>query len=219
MRTFTLSFVLMMGMLVARAQSFPVQFADAQGNVIADGTKLTLDKPEIEVSEFDDAILMPSGVYVLNTTSGEVACGTKYAITHISNGAFQTCFPVNCVMQKTTGSWTSEVGTLSANQLKDMLTEWLPVSAGSADAEFQLLTYKVNPVTKKYQVDQNGPQIQMHFVYDPSGIRAVDNTLGTVSSVAYYTLDGRRVAAPIHGLYLVRVTYANGVSKTTKQQF
>jgi len=219
MRVFTFPIFMLLGLLTANAQDFPIQFADAQGNIIADGTELTLDQPLVEESEFDDAILVPSGVYVLNTTDGEVACGTDYSVTHLSNGSFQTCFPLNCTMTKSTGNWTSEVGTLSAHQLKDMLTEWIPDAAGTADAQFQLLTYKMNPITKKYTLDKSGPQIKMHFVYDPSAIRALDSDRAAISSVAYYTVNGARVSVPAHGLYLVKTTYANGKTITTRHIF
>ncbi len=215
--TLVISFVLSVS--VAQAQDFPLQFADAQGNIFADGTELTLDKPIIESYGYGDEVMMPSGVYVLNTTADEVNCGTSYSISKFSNGVFQTCFPMNCVQRNGTGSWTSEVGTVSGNELKNMQTEWLPDAEGAVDTEFQLLKYKMNPVTKKYTVEANGPKIKMHFVYDTSSVRSTELSTDRIASVSYYSLDGRKVETPAHGAYVMKVTYSNGVTKTTKQIF
>lgn len=216
---FTLFISFVLGISRLSAQDFPLQFADSEGNVIADGTELTLNQPTVEVSEFDDAVMILSGVFVKNTTADDVPCGTEYSITQISNGDLQTCFPSNCIMRNKVGTWQSEVGIIPGNALKDMQTEWVPMDAGTLDAEFQLLKYKLNPVTKKYTVEDEGPTIKMHFVYDPAAIRNLDNTATAISSVTYYSLDGRQVAAPTHGIYLMKVNYANGRTETTKRMF
>ena len=201
------------------AQDFPLQFVDEAGNVVADGTVLTLDKPEAPEDEFDDGVMISSGLSVRNTSNEEVVCGTEYSITTMSNGVFQTCFPLNCIMRKETGSWTSETGALEAGVTKSMMTEWFPESAGKLDAEFQLLKYKQNPITKKFTLDSRGPKITMNFVFNPDAIRSVDTSEQHISSVTYFTLDGRRCMSPSHGTYIMKVTYSNGVCKTSKHIF
>ena len=71
---------------------------------------------------------------------------------------------------------------------------------------------------KKYVVDTRGPKVTMKFIYNPTGITTTDGS-SNIASVEYYTLDGRRVSSPTHGMYVSRVTYMNGVVKTFKQQF
>ena len=44
-----------------------------------------------------------------------------------------------------------------------------------------------------------------------------DDAEGDVVSVAYYTVDGVAVAAPVKGVNIVKTTYANGVVKTVKE--
>ena len=216
---FTLFISFVFGVSGLSAQDFPLQFADANGNIIADGTELTLDQPTVEASEFDDAVMILSGVYVKNTTANDVTCGTEYSITHYSNGDLQTCFPSSCIQRHGVGSWQSEVGVVQGNELKNMQTEWIPQDAGTLDAEFQLLKYKLNPVTQKYTVEADGPTIKMHFVYDPASIQSLDNKATAISSVTYYSLDGRQVASPTHGIYMMKVTYVNGKTVTTKHLF
>ena len=215
---FTLFISFVLGVSRLSAQDFPLQFADANGNIIADGTELTLDQPTFDASGFDDAVMILSGVYVKNTTANDVAAGTEYSITQYSNGDLQTCFPSSCIIRNKVGTWQSEVGIIPGNALMDMQTEWIPMDVGTLDAEFQLLKYKLNPVTKKYTVEDDGPTIKMHFVYNPAAIRTLDSKT-EISSVSYYSLDGRQVASPTHGIYLMKVTYANGHTETTKHRF
>ena len=216
---YTLTVVFLCSVLNVQSQDFPLQFADSEGNIIADGTVLVLNTPEVIEDEFDDGVIIPSGVYVKNTTADEVYCGTEYSISQISNGALQTCFPLNCIQRRTTGSWTSEVSALSGNMLKSMQTEWIPDAEGYLTADFQLLKYKLNPITKKYTEDSRGPKIQMRFEWNPSSIQLLENDLRNISRVEYFTLDGRKVQVPTHGVYVVRVTYSTGAVKTTRQLF
>jgi hypothetical protein len=214
-KLFTFIIPMLMGVPTLHAQDFPLQFVDSQGNVVVDGTVLQLTT--IEDLGYGD-VQIPSGLSVENKTSEEVTCGTEYSITALPNGAFQTCFPTNCVMRETTGSWTSETGTMKGNEKRNMLTEWLPISDGTTVAEFQLLKYKINPVTKKPSLDTRGPKVTLNFVYDPSHIHHTDVS-AAISTVEYFTLDGRRISHPSHGVYVSRITYVNGAVKTQKQQF
>ena len=53
--------------------------------------------------------------------------------------------------------------------------------------------------------------------HDAAGINALEGNESGVSSVAYFDLSGRRVAAPKQaGLYIKEVTYADGTKKGTK---
>lgn len=214
--TLTIAFICCL--VSVHAQDFALQFADSEGNIIADGTILTLNTPEEMEEEFDDGVIIPSGVYVKNITAEEIYCGTEYTISQISNGTLQTCFPLNCVQRRSTGTWKSEVGTLSGNVLKNMQTEWIPDAEGTLKAAFQLLKYKLNPITQKYTVDSTGPKIQMHYEWNPASIHVLDG-LHTISRVEYFTMDGRRASVPTHGIYVVRVTYSTGAVKTTRQLF
>lgn len=214
-KLFTLIIPMLMGVSALHAQDFPMQFVDTQGNVIADGTVLQLTT--VEDLGYGD-VQIPAGLFVENKTSDEVTCGTDYSITALPNGAFQTCFPTNCVMRETTGSWSSETGILNGNEKRNMLTEWLPISEGTAVAEFQLLKYKINPVTKKPSLDIRGPKVTLNFIYESSHIHSTD-VATAISTVEYFTLDGRRITRPTHGVFVSRVTYTNGAVKTQKQKF
>ena len=96
-----LAIIGLMTTLAMQAQSdFPLQFADKDGNVIADGSTLNITEAG------DDGfggVLMPSGLYVKNTSSDEVQCGGSFNVKLMSNGAFQSCFPSNCMQASKVG--------------------------------------------------------------------------------------------------------------------
>ena len=206
-----------MGLLAAlaiQAQSdFPVQFADKDGNIIADGT--TLNLTDYEADDFGD-VQVPTNLYVKNTTDGELHVGGKYTIVSLSNGAFQTCFPENCIRKSSTGKFETESGALAAGALKSMQTEWFPTAEGTAVVTYQLVTYKQNPITKEWKtVDQEGPTVTLNFTYSTSSISAQSSKL-QVQSSKFYDLMGREVATPAHGLFVKKSVYADGTTATRK---
>ena len=205
-----------MGLLAAlaiQAQSdFPVQFADKDGNIIADGT--TLNLTDYEADAFGD-VQIPTNLYVKNITDGEIHVGGQYNIVSISNGAFQTCFPENCIRKSSTGKFETESGALAAGALKSMQTEWFPTAEGTAVVTYQLVTFKQNVITKDWNIDKEGPTVTLNFSYSTSGIGAA-NTEKSVKSTAYYDLMGREVATPAHGLSVKKTVYVDGTTATRK---
>lgn len=214
-KLFTLCMALVAALAVQAQSDFPVQYADANGNIIPDGTILTLTE-YVEDELFDDDVQVPTNLFVKNMTDGEVQIGGKYTIQTLDNGAFQTCFPQNCVQKGAVGSYETGNGVLLADELKNMQTEWLPAAEGTCRVIYQLLTYKPNPVIpNKWTVDKEGPTVTLNFSYTPTGVAAA-KAGKTVSSVAYYDLQGRLLSTPAHGLCIQKTVYADGTSDTRK---
>jgi hypothetical protein len=197
-----------------QAQSeFPVQFADKDGNTFDDGSTLVLT--EYEADAFG-SIEMPTNLYVKNMTTESVQIGGIYTIETLDNGLFQTCFPENCVAQERTGTFETKSGTLGADELKNMQTEWMPMDNGKCVVTYQLVTYKQNTLTKEWSIDQHGPTITLDFTLIMNDIR----TAGTkVVSITYYDLTGQKTNRPKHGVYLQKIVYQDGSSKTLKKLF
>ena len=195
-KIFTLCFGLLAALAIQAQSDFPLQFADKDGNVIADGS--TLNITEAEDDDFG-GVLMPSGLYVKNTSTAEVQCGGSFTIQSMSNGAFQSCFPLNCMQASKVGSYSTQNGTVTAGELKTMATEWLPTAEGTCTVTYQLLTYKKNVITQKWNIDKYGPTVTLNFAYGTSGIDAAKVS----KSCIYYDMQGRRVVKPAKGLYIV----------------
>ena len=199
-------FTLCMGLIAAlamQAQSdFPLQFADKDGNIIADGT--TLNITTYEADDFG-GVQMPSGLYVKNISNEKVQGGGEYTIQSISNGAFQTCFPNNCVSKESVGTYTTGNGEFAAGVPKNMMTEWLPMADGSCQVVYQLVVFNQNPLTKEWSKDTSkiGPTVTLNFTYSTAGISIVEAGNDTKGKAAYYDLSGRRIEKPAKGLYIV----------------
>ena len=74
-KLFTLCIGLVAALAIQAQSDFPLQFADKDGNIIADGT--TLDITAYETDDFGD-VQMPSGLYVKNTSGEAVQGGGEY---------------------------------------------------------------------------------------------------------------------------------------------
>jgi hypothetical protein len=208
-KVFTLCLGLM-SMLALHAQSnFPIQFADKDGNIIADGTTLTIT--DYEEDEFT-GVLLPSGLYVKNITESEVQCAGAFTIASMSNGAFQSCFPVNCMQASAVGDYTTLDGPLAAGALKSMQTEWLPTAEGSCSVTYQLVTYKKNPITQKWTKDQEGPAVTLNFNYSTTGLQLSED----IQEISYFDALGRSVSAPTRGVFIQKTTYSDGRSIVRK---
>ena len=211
---FTLCLGLVAALTVQAQSNSPLQFADKDGNIIPDGTVCN-----ITAFQEDDwgGILVPSGIYAKNISGEEVQAGAACTITQMANGMMQICFPEQCISKFGAGSFVTGTGSLAAGELRDMQTEWLPNAEGTAQMTVQLVTYKENIDTEKWEKDVEGPTITLNFIYDTSGI-AASNIDEAGRSVHYYDVMGRHVDHPTSGIYIKKIVDASGKTTVRKTQ-
>ena len=219
MKRFTTLFLTLAACLGMQAQTdFLVQFADKNGNVIANGT--TLNLTEYETDGFGD-IQLPAGLYVKNTTSAPILVKGKYTVETLDNGIFQTCFPENCMTHNATGSYETQQGQLNASELRNMQTEWKPTAEGNCKLTYQLYYWGTNDFGGQSFVE--GPKVTFSFTYSKStDIDAAKSNVG-IRSITYYDLTGRPVAGaervPLaQGVYIRKVVHTNGTTAVSKYQ-
>lgn len=217
MYRFTTLFLTLAACLGMQAQTdFLVQFADKNGNVIANGT--TLNLTEYETDGFGD-IQLPAGLYVKNTTSAPIPVKGKYTVETLDNGIFQTCFPENCNTYDATGSYESQTGQLTTSELRNMQTEWKPTAEGQCKVTYQLYYWGTNDFGGQSFVE--GPKVILLFTYGKqAGIDAVISDVG-IRSITYYDLTGRPVVevggvTPTQGVYIRKVVHSNGTTIVSK---
>ena len=217
---FTLTLLLLAAALPSLAQGTDATFAfvDADGNQLGDGTTLTIvGKEEVVDDGFGQyaSIIVNSGLSVKNTTGTDAALKIAYTISHISNGAVQFCFPVNCLNHEETGSWVSDGTILKAGETSSLRTEWLPADVGhygEATVTYQVKVCEYNALLKSYTEIADGPTVTVSYVYqDEAAVTALNN--GEATPTARYTINGQRTDAPVKGVNIVRLS--NG--KTIKQ--
>lgn len=188
------------------------EFVDADGNVVPDGSIVTINKAIEEDDGFGGTFVqMPSGLYVHNTDD-DASLLVNYDLRRIDNGNFQICFPSSCISRSTKGSYKTTGGTLKADETRNLQTEWLPDSYGQCEAHLQIV-FCVD-LGKQFEEITNGPAITLRFVYaDPA---SVQSTVQVLRPVARYALDGTQLRSTQRGIQLVR--YSDGSVRKVVQK-
>lgn len=187
-----------------------VQFVDKAGNVVNDGAVINVD----EGKELFGDLQFPTGLYVKNVSEDDIYVGVSYEIKSIPNGAFQICFPQNCVQKDAVGKYSTPQGPLVAADKKDIQAEWIPDEDGfgTCTVELQVNIYTYNALTKRYILDENGPKITVNMNYkDPASVNGLE--ADKTKETAHYNLAGQHVSKGQKGVNIVK--YDNG--KTVKQ--
>jgi len=211
-RMFTLCWGLVAALFMQAQNDFPVQFVDKDGNIIADGS--TLERTAYVEDDFGE-VQMSALLWVKNFSNEPVQIGATYTIQTISSGAFQTCFPANCARKTATGTFTTGNDMLPAGLLKDMQTEWFPTAEGTCTVTYQLQTYYQN-FSGKWIAGDEGPKVTLNFNYNTSADVNQMETQKEIKSVDIYNILGQRIQELSQGLYIKKVTYADGTTKTRK---
>ena len=187
-----------------------VVFVDADGNIIENGTELTVTT--VEYDELTDDPFLPSGLYVRNDAGKVKQLKIEYTISEISGGYHQICYPGSCTTKSTTGSWAMPSDTGNPNPIKadvtaDLETEWYPSGEGNCTATYTLHIYQYN--SGSYDDEGYGATVTVKYVYDPAGVTSVTSD-EQVLKKTYYDLTGRQVSKPSGGVYIVRKELVSG---------
>ena len=189
----TLAAALFVGAMVVNADDIDhtFEFVDADGNVVADGSTLTLTK--VVDDEFIGTYIS-SGLYVKNTTNATASVAADYTLSALDNGTLQICFPTLCVAKTSTGSYTTATGDLTAGEKRNLSAEWIFSASGTCVMTIHL---KVMKKSAEYPYPSSvvayGPKVTMNFVYDPTGINSVSTDKTPTTNV--YDATGKLVVA------------------------
>lgn len=188
-----------------------IQFIDEQGNVVPDGSVIT-------VSTLDEEGQMVVPLYVKNTSDQKAGVSMYETIGAKPNGDWQTCAFGNCVMLSESGYSSSMVA--QPGYEGDIQTEWIPETGKYAEwtATLQIHLFNVISTTQFGVTIEKcgttlvgyGPTVTIRFAYtDPAGIDAAEAEAGIGRQ--YYNLRGQRTATGQKGMNIVRL--ANGSVK------
>ncbi len=185
------------------------EFVDADGNVIPNGSTVTIT----QYDEFDGS--MPTGISVRNTTGDYQASSLLIDISAMPQGKFQCCYG-NCIEW---GSATAEANSTAIvtnpSSTTSIMSEWYPEEGKYASwtATIQLQERKVDTVSQfgtthrqAGDVVGNGPKINVRFVYaDPTGIDAPE-AADKLQVVDRYNLSGQRLTHPSKGINILKLS-------------
>ncbi len=195
-----------------------LKFVTEDGAEIADGSTITATETETSIS---GNLKVISGVYVKNTTGNIVQCSVAMECTDIDNGSISLCFPDQCMTTDVNGmSFETAKGSVKANATQSLDTEWIPetsTSYGSATVKYTLKIWTTLGSGSK-STDMfvgNGPTITVNYILGTTGI---NNTVSDkqTTSTEYYDLSGRKIEAPVKGVYVKVSSYSDGTKKSEK---
>lgn len=213
-KIFTFCLSLLVGCIAAHAQiSTPVdetiQFVDAEGNVIPNGTRVVRNTV-IDGCIYADVFIAnkseTAAFYKLTGTIKSIS-NAQAQCCHAPTGQNGTCFPLN----NEGATFTTNAFACPVDSVYDTLAEVFVGDNSSCEMELQLTKYDVEigeagamPGATAYP----GPKITVFFTTDPAA--GIDGVTTTESNeiVARYTLDGQKLSAPQKGINIVK--YADG---------
>lgn len=182
------------------------EFVDESGNIIADGSTITVD--QMESDGFDIFMSVPVGVKATTETT-DGGC-IKVIADNLPNGSFQICSFGNCVKTSTPGTFYSAKGALRAIDEATIAAEWMPLDYATWTLTLQLQTVEreYDDLSECYVYDKvkaDGPTITVRMVYtDPTGIASIETDNKQTAPIAHYSLSGQRLAQPVKGINIVR---------------
>lgn len=208
-----------------------MEFVDKDGNIVADGS--VINRTEVEEDDFGD-MQIKSGLYAKNTSSKAVNIGFTITAENVPSGQFRHCFPGSCnntpqhpelatypiIGSVDTRAVGSTGTTIKAGETQDLQSEWILESGkyGTCTVKYQFHIYTAAIQDGKivYTSKGDGPSVTVNYIYqDPTGINT-NVAEQKLNSVSYYDLSGRKVSHPESGVYVKKMTYADGTVKSQK---
>lgn len=192
-------------MSMAQEVDHTFDFVDESGNVVADGSVITVNT--VEDDGMDLLMRVPLAVKAQGTTDKG---GTiKVDASQMPNGSFQICSFGNCISKSKACVFNSSKGLLNNATKKSIAAEWIPTSEGTwtASLQLQVVEPEYDDISEDYtynKVIADGPKVTINFEYGKTaGIHDVFSS--TVSKpVAYFNLSGQRLSGAQKGITIVR---------------
>lgn len=220
-----------LGLLMSASAFAQVEFVDASGNVIPDGSTVVRNEIETPVNfpTLGKNQQINAGISVKNSSSSSVSVKSQLDVTDLPFGQLTLCFPGSCWINvgnltgpypshqptqtnlAADGPWTSPNGSLGAGKTESLQTEWVisrlqsaqwDGTNGSFTATYSLL---VN--------DEKVSTIKVLYTTDPdaTGVAGVTVNNGDKKVVATYNAAGQEVSASHKGLTVVK--YSDGSTR------
>lgn len=223
-----------LGLLMSASAFAQVEFVDAAGNVIPDGSTVVrneIEKP-VSIAPGLEMCQIPSGISAKNTSNSAVSVKSQVDVTDLPFGSFSLCFPNACWITIGTytgvypthqptgntlsadGPWTSPTSvTLQAGAVNDLSTEWKLNSLGMTT--FDPAKDK-GSFTATYSLlvnDEKVSTIKVLYTTDPdaTGVAGVTVNNGEKKVIATYNAAGQEVSASHKGLTVVK--YSDGSTR------
>lgn len=200
------------------------QFVDKAGNVVPDGSTLTVNETEVK----DGALQISTGLFVKNNTNTAQAIALDYNIQSLPNGNYSICYPGNC--QNYYSAEMISKGPAVDNPKEDDYTnpadlqaEWFPTAYGTSTITIQIKVYDVTTrevfgtiIPDAGDFKAYGPKVTLNLVYaDPTGINGITDN-GNAKVVSRYNAAGMRVNSAVKGLNIEKLSNGKTIKRIVK---
>lgn len=196
------------------------------GNIIENGTIINISNVETSDDGISIRKFINSGLYVKNTT-GEIAYGgLLITIENLPSGMLSHCWPSVC--QNYTQDYLAQNGNVinrdparvqpSTEGDQSLQSEWY-ISEGQYGTCTVSYQFKVYTIDKdfNYTPKGDGPKVTVNYIYsNPNGINS-NVASKQLKSIAYFDLSGREVKNPVQGVFVKKLVYADGTTRTVKE--
>lgn len=197
------------------------EFVDTTGTLVPDGSIINVT----QVEDSHGLLLMNSGLFVNNTT-GKVAYGSmQFIIESMPNGEIQHCWPGICnyygqdYIEQKGNIVLRDPARVDANVTKQSIqSEWSPEEGqyGTCTVSYQFKVYTIDK-DFNYTPKGDGPKVTVNYIYsNPNGINS-NVASKQLKSIAYFDLSGREVKNPVQGVFVKKLVYADGTTRTVKE--
>lgn len=207
-----------------------VEFVDLNGKVIEDGSIINTS----EVEDMEGLLQIKTPMRARNTTDAPVCAGILVdGSNNKLGGYFQICYPnYQCFSSEYAGTKFEQVGdnanpsTVLPGQDFELQSEYFPEEGeyGTYTISYQWKVYNLKEVDKgdnkiEYEMSLkgDGPKVTVNYIYsNPNGINS-NVASKQLKSIAYFDLSGREVKNPVQGVFVKKLVYADGTTRTVKE--
>ena len=179
MKKFLLMIATVLTGMTLSAQGYDYfEFIDKNGNVVPDGTTLTLNEVTHEDDGLDVFDVIYSHLSIRNKTADQHAMRINMFIERIDNGTYQLRFPTSCKSYYEVTNVVTDGSILMGNDVKDLMTEWFPDEEGGCDVTLtiEILNMSGTLLNPVYTYLADGPTVTLHY---RNGIK--DEVVGDVT--------------------------------------
>lgn len=221
------------GMLCGASAFAQVEFVDAEGKVIPNGSTVIRNEIEKPVPVLE-MYQINSGISVQNTSSAAVSVQSQINTTDLPFGQVALCFPGECWVNignfigkdeyaypthkptqsnlSADGPWTSAAATIAAGSTSSLQSEWKLNSLGLSS--FNKDTDK-GSVTVTYSLLVGGnavTTIKVIYTTDQNAATGIsDAAANAATTVGYYNAAGQKCTSASNGITIVK--YSDGSTR------
>ncbi|MCF0244402.1 MAG: hypothetical protein HUK06_06485 [Bacteroidaceae bacterium] len=194
-KLYSLALCLIMGLSAFAQVDETFVFTDAAGNVIPNGSTITVKN--YEEDPFEGTTMFPSGLYVKNNSNANAYAGMTVNITKMDNGKVQHCFPGTCQMYESAQKVVREDAKgIKVGENQSIQSEWIPASKGTCTVIYTIrVMEQTKPMPPTYDEKAECASVTVNYVYDDSSVLSISdiNADKTVKSNTLVNIAGQKV--------------------------